>query len=332
MIKSIQKSRTKPVGLRNSSTYKYQLYQALLHIYKIFTLKDLSLLKQAVFLNICELQDLQWDFCKNQKWLTLRSLKIQTTKNYSFCFSCSLNYKSHFYGKVLFFSSRRFLQTQKRFLKKISDFISAALYFIENKEKSNRIKEQWGGVFDSFSQAFCITNTDLQIIKFNESFQKISKINKKQLFKKNLLNIFSISKSLLKIKDQETSFILTETQTCWKVSCKSLFLKKQQIPSLLFLITDITQEIKMAKKLQMKSKEQEMGFIVGSIAHELNNPIAGMQMLLEVLDQKISKNNPDILNSIKQMKHSTQICKNIINKLLSTSQEPKDDTVPIPVP
>ena len=68
-----------------------------------------------------------------------------------------------------------------------------------------------------------------------------------------------------------------------------------------------------------------MGFIKGSIAHELNNPIAGIKILLEIIDKRFPKKETLLIEPLKEMQRAVDRCHQVIHQLLLVSQKPKTD-------
>ena len=321
--KRIQKSVNKE--LENSQNQK--LYEALICIYKLTQWNDLLFLKSSYFLELCEVNWIHWDF--NRSRLEEEDLEINKKAYWPFQFPCALSCKDQVYGELVFFSSQKFSQKKKNFLKKISFFTSSTLYFIENKEKMETLKNQWGGAFDSFSQAFCITDKNFKIIRSNQAFekisrQKISKPTNKNLFSKNLFELIPAPSFLPKNEGSFFTEIKREGKSLGlEISFKALFLKKEKIQAYLFLIKDVTEEMEMEKKLSSQTKERELGLIKGSVAHELNNPVAGIKTLLDVIVKKENFPNP-IKNSLQDMQEAISRCQKIIEQLLFVSQKSKE--------
>ena len=130
----------KKTGKTTETLRKRKLYLALLCIYRFYKLRDLLFLKSESFLKLCEVSYIDWKF--NKIWLRKDYLnsKIEE-KNWPFQISFPLECKTNNYGELIFFSSQKFLQSKKKFLKKIAFFVSFSLYFIENKEKMENIKQ-----------------------------------------------------------------------------------------------------------------------------------------------------------------------------------------------
>ena len=305
-----------------------KLYSALLCIYQFSQLKDFLFLKSEYFLKLCEVAYIDWKF--NKDLIDEDFFKSTNERSWPFRYSCPLVCKTNDYGELIFFSSHKFSQSRKIFLKKIVFFVSSALYFVKNREKMENIKQHWGGAFDSFSQAFCITDKNFKIIRSNKSFQAISNKTKTELFAKNLFELFPIPDKIIKSNEQTGSWLIKEEkegeENCWEISLKPLFLKKEKMQVLLFLIKNVSKEIEIENKLSVQAKERELGFIKGSIAHELNNPIAGIKALLDIMEQQMPSDKLFIRDSLKEMQMAINRCEDIVKNLLAVSYYKEDKT------
>ena len=373
-----------------------KLYSALIHIYKLYQPEDLLSLKSDYFLGLCEARSIDWKL--TDSFFQRDFLKPEESCPWPFCFSASLDYKSAHYGELLFFSSKKFLQGQKAFLKKISASVALALYFIKHKQKMENIKRDWSAVFNSFSQAFCITDKNHVIIRCNQSFQKITGQTEAVLAGKKLFDLFSPPAAKRSVEDKGQVFSdgrntatpsredkgqraiwpdghnvaapsakdkgkkavffeschvkernrehssldtysapylqpqkgnqaglwfvgVKQRPSCLAISHKPLFLRKENILAFLFLIKDVTEEMKIEAKLACQAKERELGLIKAGIAHELNNPIAGMSALLSVIEGQIPAEQTLAKGAVGEMRQAVHACQKIVGQLLSVSQE-----------
>ena len=177
-------------------------------------------------------------------------------------------------------------------------------------------------------RAFCITDRNFKIIRANRSFQKISKKAKTNLFAKNLFEVFPVSMKILESYKQKGSWLIHEEKEgkklCWEISLKPLFLKEESIQVLLFLIKDVTREMEIEERLSAQAQERELGLIKGSIAHELNNPIAGIKALLDIIEKQVSSDRTLVKDSLKEMQEAINTCQKIVGDLLSVSHLQED--------
>ena len=307
----------------NKNCFRKNLYTALLFINNLYKLEDLLLLKQEEFLKICEVQAIDWSF--SPQWLKT-DLPLKTEKNlWPFQYTNSLIFKTKNYGELTFYSSQKFSQSKKKFLKKISSFLAVILYSIEDKEKVSNIKKQWVETFDSFYQAFCITDKNFNIIHANQAFQQLFQRNKKDLLCKNLFKIFPFPIKHLENIEREGSLLAqgenNNKKIYWEVSFKTLYLKKENSKVLLFLIKNVSKEMEISAQLSQRAKEQEIGLIKASLAHELNNPIAGIKALLTVIEKEAPSTESSIKEALNEMQTAMDTCHQVVQDLLFASKQ-----------
>jgi len=87
-------------------------------------------------------------------------------------------------------------------------------------------------------------------------------------------------------------------------------------------IKDKTKQKKAERQILESSKIAELGLIGGSIAHELNNPLAGLITFIQMLKQDlVTDGNKPLFNDLEEMEKSALRCKEIIQNLLSFSRK-----------
>ena len=271
------------------------------------------------------MQDL--DFLSPLDWLDKELPKVKKPSVWPFQFKAPLIFKGNDYGHIRFYGSQKIPQAQRNFLKKISSFIAPALYFISAREKLNSIKRQWLDTFDSFPQAFCITDPQFQILHSNQAFQKLFQKNRKDLLGQKLFESFPSFFKKPNIKKKLSSFILegldkqkNPDKVHWEISSRELYLKTEQISVRIFLIKDISKEIQLSSKISNTKKEQEIGWIKGSLAHELNNPITGIKLLLSVMEKEVPPQQSQLKAELLEMQKAMDSCHQVVQNLLSASK------------
>ena len=305
----------------NNNLLRERLYSAFLFTNNLYSLEDLLHLKSKEFLKLCDVQAIDWDF--SAQWLKTDFLMKKEKNLWPFQYKSPLFFKTENYGALSFYSSQKFSQNKKNFLKKISSFVASTLYSVENKERISHIKQQWVNTFDSFCQAFCITDKDFNIIRSNQAFQQLFQKNKEDCIRKNLFKIFPFPAK--KPNKKEGSFLAygerNNVKIYWEVSFKTLYLRKENSKAFLFLIKNVSEEMKIESQLSHQAEEQELGLIKGSLAHELNNPIAGMKALLAVIEREAPSNQNSIKESLKDMQKAIDTCYQVVQNLLLASKK-----------
>ena len=331
-MRSEQKSHKKNALNSSSRLIKNKkLYRVLLEIYKFSNLKDLFILKEPEFAHLCDVNKIHWyfneDIFKNESLLKdnfQEDLKSITH------YSCSLNYKNQIYGELIFIAPK-ITKTQGKFLQKIGDALSSSLHFIQNKKRLDTLRKQWEFTFDSFHKAFCITDNHFHVLKFNKAFVQL--IEDSHIIGKDFFNIFPfpINKPLTdglwvskgKKNNDEMSLEFTS---------ETLYLKNERFLVRLIKVTDVTEKIKMQKKIEKQSRQRELGLIKASVAHELNNPLAGIKTLLHLISHNLSEKEDFIRNTLEEMDEALKRCQDIIQNLLHVSRSKTEETEATPKP
>ena len=302
-----------------------KLYQILLKIYEFSDLKDLLLLKEKEFATLCDVEEIHWylneDIFKNESLLDY-NFKKDLTSTPHHC-SCSLSYKNQIYGELIFISSKM-TKTQNHFLQKIGLALSSSLHFIQNKKRLETSRKQWEFTFDSFYRAFCITDNQFRILKFNQAFSHY--VGKPNLLNSKISDVFPFP---IKIPSKDGSWIsegkFEDKKIGLEFHLKTLYLKNERLPIRLIRVKDVTKRIKMEQKINQQAQQRELGFIKGSVAHELNNPLAGIKALLHIISKNLPPKESSIKGTLEEMSQAVERCQAIVQNLLSASHSPQEE-------
>ena len=93
------------------------------------------------------------------------------------------------------------------------------------------------------------------------------------------------------------------------------------------IFTDMRETLKMRKELEdahlqlvQSEKIASVGRMAAGVAHEINNPLAGILIFSELLKENL-KDNPQDLSDIQEIINQTLRCKKIVSELLEFSRE-----------
>ena len=253
--------------------------------------------------------------------------------------SCPLIHKGKNYGNLIFSSLQKTGQAKKRLLEKIARAAASAIHFTANKQEMEIKKGQWEAVFDSVHQALCITDDRFRALRANRAFARLAGKSKREIFGKSALDLFSFGKDFSGPggPGQEAALASFEgpalvrgksqgRKLFWKVSAQPVSLKNERIPLKLLLIEDVSREINMEEALSRQARDRELGFIKGSLAHELNSPLSGIKALIHVIEAEAAdglKGAPQVRESAEEIKRALDRCQSIIGKLLAASRSPE---------
>lgn len=218
---------------------------------------------------------------------------------------------------------------EKKNLHSIAESIDSNLQKIETWERLQSLKEEWKSTFNAIPQPICLTDQDFNILSTNKAFLQHTKQLKNNIHRKNCFAVF-FGKTL---SAQEEKILLkssilkscTHKKMIFELRCQTLkHNRKGSIQIIIF--TDRTEKIQMEKKISRLADSAEMGIITSSIAHELNNPLAGIQALLQLTQQDPSLSaNPQRLGTkeqVNEMLSAVQRCQQIIHQLLKHHSSP----------
>jgi len=232
-------------------------------------------------------------------------------------YSHSFNYKDKKYYINFYKKSG---SVDKLFLKKVGQALITTLIQIEKARELKTHQKQWELAFNTITIPICLTDLKGYILKTNESFRKTLNQVEINLLKKHYFNVFFGRKKTTlekvtskKITMQETILINNQEST-FEVSIQKVTIDLEEAVQLV-AIRDITEQKKMEYQIAQSAKSAELGIISSSIAHELNNPIAGVQMLLQsmLLQNTLLESQK---KDIKEMLIAIERCTNIIDQLL----------------
>ena len=232
-------------------------------------------------------------------------------------FQAPLEHAGRDFGFLTFYSYKLFSAGKKKRLQSFAEASAAALYFIETKIKQKNLKRQWNGAFDSFYRALCITDEKFKIIRANRAFSRLTGLSKKELFRRAAFHCLHVPEKDL----APSGFTLSRTINNRRLEIRSSRLILEEDRFILLMASDVTEESRLQEQLSLKARERELGFIRGSIAHELNSPLTGMSALLHLIETEPSS---ALMPKETQKKIRTALdrCETLVKTILQASKEP----------
>ena len=296
-----------------------KLFEAILKFESFSKPKDIETLKKSDFLNLCELDSLYAEFDKKPfKGL----LSPEGSSDFYFKYEVDLCHENKNFGKIVFLSHSKFIGEKKLFLDKMSSFLSSSLSFIDKSMLLTQSKEQWDLVFDSFYWALCITDNKLRMLRTNQAFRELIQEKKSNIYGKDIFSALPIEVKPPEFLGKEHTWVTHGTKNSKPLSLefftKTIVLTEERLKFYIVIIKDISKESHLKKKISLQTQNREMGLIKASIAHELNNPIAGIKSLLQVMLGLKGSSSQDCLD---EMLISIDRCETIVKDLLSASHK-----------
>ena len=167
--------------------------------------------------------------------------------------------------------------------------------------KSDGEIDFWKKIFSKIPYPMSIISSLGDLLIYNESFAKIG----------------ILPKECLRFKDLESAEIF---QNFYKIRRIDFPINLIQVSYFVFYTSEKDQIQKTGEKVSKKSSSiDDLGIISSSIAHELNNPLAGILAALSLLSLEDDW-SPDALSDLEDMKSGAKRCKELVEIFLGFSK------------
>ena len=300
------------------------LYAILKTICGFSSYENLLFLKEKPFADLCEVSQVCWNL-KGGPFINPLLLKENYTSSHNsfrYCLSLPLEYKDWNGGELIFISNQKIIAGKQTFLKKVTVAVASSIYFIEKRAKLESLKHQWNVAFDSFYRALCIMDESYKILRANQSFGQLVGLPKKELLGQEVFKCLQVDHKEVK----DAGFCLSHTINNRQLEIRSVPLNLEKDRFILLMASDVTKENHLQEQLSARARETELGFIRGSIAHELNNPLSGMKTLLHIME--VSPGGDSFSKEIiEEMQSAVNRCQQIIKTLLQVRCESSETEV-----
>lgn len=111
----------------------------------------------------------------------------------------------------------------------------------------------------------------------------------------------------------------------------SPFAEESGMVGIIVAVTDISEMERLKEDLFHSEKMSLIGTLAGEVAHEINNPLGGLVMAVQMLKEDVREGNIDpqaLLDELTEIEADAKRCRRIVNKLLEFSRRmPEERTL-----
>ncbi len=308
------------------------LREAMIAIYQSVSTGDMERKLLEVLQPTMHLESIRILFSPQDKFLTDQKRSQQSFSIYQ----APLFRSQDQVGSSLFIRNQKlpFQREETDFLLRVTEAASLALDRQTKLEESETLKEQWQATFNAVSDPVSLINQNYDLIQTNSAFIKKSGHLSEQIVGQKCYRVLFQRDTPCSHCQLGKNFRLdaVKTKLASKVSNSVAYdVYSQQIPidpiqSTVFVnfYHDVTEQIRMERKILESARLAEIGTIGSSIAHELNNPLGGILSFVQLIKMDLEKTDP-LFEDVNSMEEGVRRCKDIVQNLLGFTRDPMVD-------
>lgn len=231
-------------------------------------------------------------------------------------------------GSLFFLRDEEFSKDEIELFQKVAESVSLALNRLSKLEQSESLKEQWQTTFNAITAPAALIAENYDVIQANSAFLERLPVG--------------ASSSPAGMKCYKTLFAReTPCPNCrlgknfrlemgrgksqsWEIYSQEVKIEPLHERAYFHIYQDITDQLKMERKILESARMAELGTIGSSIAHELNNPLGGILSFVQLIKMDL-KPEDTLYPDIEEMENGVRRCKDIVQNLLGFTRDPLAD-------
>jgi len=208
-------------------------------------------------------------------------------------------------------------------------------------ETISRSKVMWETTFDTILDPVLIINTNYDIKRANMAFADACSMDIREVINKKCYEVFAGSDkpcrtcpAIMALENKDPQFAeldifpSSHQYTVNAYASPDIFSENDE--NIVLHYRDISEEKQLQKKLSHSEKMAAVGTLAGGVAHEINNPLAGILAFVQLALRQISKVEPNVdslRSDLKEIEHAVLRCKQIVRNLLDFSRHELGDQI-----
>jgi len=200
----------------------------------------------------------------------------------------------------------------------VKEFNALAIHLKEVQRELEKSLTVLQTVVDSITDPLALISKDCEIILENNAFKNW----KERKCAKELIE------EVLEEKKAKTRYYEGKGGKIYNIHVYPVCEKENEVEKAIILVEDITERKKMEERMFLLEKYASLGQIAAGIAHELNNPLSGMLLIVKEL-QKDNLSTEEKLQYLSLLYEGMLRIQSILRELLqfSRAEEVKAETI-----
>ncbi len=232
-------------------------------------------------------------------------------------------------GQVSFSREKPFNESEQNFLDQLSSTIALAIDRLAKLEQAEILKQQWDSTFNAITEPVAIIDRNFNVVRANSTFASFSNqtvvTTTNQKCYEKLFGRPSPCDGCKLGERFELDTVQTQDKATRTFMVSSQSFEDEGLKAYINIYNDMTEKRRLERRLLESAKLAELGTVGGSIAHELNNPIAGMLTFAQLIRMDLKGNEPyyeDILEIEKGILRCRDIIQNLLSSIRKIATEP----------
>ncbi|MDP3025112.1 MAG: GAF domain-containing protein [candidate division Zixibacteria bacterium] len=236
---------------------------------------------------------------------------------------------------VCSYEKNAFSEEDLQFFTNITSQAAIAIINAQLFHQVLRGKQEWEQTFDSITDLICLIDPEYRIIRVNRTLAQKLGMEPEQTIGKKCHQVFhnrldspcpecAHRQAMVTKKPSTLEMKGTSGDEVFLISAFPRFSSKGEFIGSVYVLRDISEQKRLREQLVQSEKMAAVGQLVSGVAHELNNPLAGVmgysQLLL--MNNGLDSKTQSYLNKISK---ESDRAKNIVNNLLTFARKHKPE-------
>ena len=198
----------------------------------------------------------------------------------------------------------------------------------ERTQQLEQAKKEWERTFDAIDDPVVILSDDYKVLRANLALSRIVKQDIRNIINHNCYELLMerdtpcencpIHTTVAEQKGLEAEIHQIEQGKTYHLRS---FPMSQEPPRIVHEYRDITEKKAIQKQMMITDKLSSLGLLAGGVAHEINNPIAGILAQTQLLLMDSHEDNPFLEQALKEIEKAAHRCRKIVQDLLNFSRQ-----------
>lgn len=208
-----------------------------------------------------------------------------------------------------------FKKKDESFLLQLSEIVSIKINQLINYNDLVITQSQWQQTFKAIQHKVTVVDSDFNLLNTNFDHQI-------QIEKKCHMVLFNSPKPCQGCQLGK-KFEIEKNNEWHKVTSQKMKDYEQKTNVFINIYQNVTEQKNIEMKIIEKTRLSDLGILAGSLAHELNNPLAGIITFLQLILSDKESLDIESQTDIQDLLDSALDCKHVIQSILESVKENK---------